>query len=266
MKPRTLILPAYDQRVDLWRWALCGLIVVAAHAGLVGSYLLLAPPPEEGSPQGPSVIIELAPLPVAPNSPVDLAPGPEMVESPAQTQQQTPTEPEKAEPMPSIQAPAEVTLPPPVEKPVEKRQVEEPEVKKPDATKAEEMAPAPVTTANPRSDQQVAPVARAPSPGSAESNAAIQSWRSLMVARLQQAKRYPATAEARREQGVVTLSFSVDRNGRVLSRHIAKSSGHASLDEEVLALVMRAQPLPPFPPAMTQAIVNLAVPIRFSLR
>ena len=31
-------------------------------------------------------------------------------------------------------------------------------------------------------------------------------------------------------------------------------------------MVQRAQPLPAFPPAMTQHSVNLVVPIRFSLR
>ena len=41
------------------------------------------------------------------------------------------------------------------------------------------------------------------------------------MARLQQNKRYPSSAEARHEQGVVTLSFSVDRNGRVLARKIS---------------------------------------------
>ena len=87
-----------------------------------------------------------------------------------------------------------------------------------------------------------------------------------LLARLQQNKRYPASAEARREQGVATLSFTVDRHGRVLARSITRSSGSAALDGEVLAMVQRAQPLPAFPPAMTQDSVNLVVPIRFSLR
>ena len=42
--------------------------------------------------------------------------------------------------------------------------------------------------------------------------------------------------------------------------------GVAALDEEVLAMVQRAQPLPAFPSAMMQQSVNLVVPIRFSLR
>ena len=94
-----------------------------------------------------------------------------------------------------------------------------------ETTPVQQNTPAPQTTAAPRSEQQHRGDAAAPSPGSAASRAAIASWRDLVLARLQQNKRYPASAEARREQGVVTLSFSVDRNGRVLARSIARSSG-----------------------------------------
>ena len=62
------------------------------------------------------------------------------------------------------------------------------------------------------------------------------------------------------------LAFSIDRNGHVISRHIVKGSGFADLDAEVLALVERAQPMPAFPPSMTEERLDLTVPIRFSLR
>ena len=89
-------------------------------------------------------------------------------------------------------------------------------------------------------------------PGSAASRAAIASWRDLLLARLQQNKRYPASAEARREQGIVTLSFPVDRKAVSWPASITRSSGVAALDDEVMTMVKRAQPLPAFPPAMTQ--------------
>jgi periplasmic protein TonB len=92
------------------------------------------------------------------------------------------------------------------------------------------------------------------------------SWESRLVKRLQAFKRYPGAAQSRGEEGVALLAFSVDRNGHVLTRRIVKSSGHADLDEEVLAMIERAQPLPPFPPGMTQTELSLTVPIRFSLR
>jgi protein TonB len=86
------------------------------------------------------------------------------------------------------------------------------------------------------------------------------------VRQIQRTKRYPPEAQARGEQGVVLLSFSLDRNGRVLAHRIAESSGHADLDNEVMAMIERAQPLPAFPPSMTQTKLDLTIPIRFSLR
>ena len=265
MIARTIILPGHDDGWDFKRWGLSAAIVVAAHFGLMASYLLLPSSQPPGAPLAPAVIVDLAPLAVAPSSPVDLAPGPEMVES-QPLPEPPPPAPQVVQPMPKIEAPAEVTLPlPEPPKPVEQKPVEKPESKKPEPVRVERKPPAPRTAASPKSEYRTAPVPRAPSPGSAASHAAMASWRDLVVARLQQSKRYPSGAESNREQGVVTLSFSVDRHGRVLSRSIVRGSGHSSLDQEVLAMIQRAQPLPAFPPAMTQPSIHLTVPIRFSL-
>jgi periplasmic protein TonB len=92
------------------------------------------------------------------------------------------------------------------------------------------------------------------------------SWESLLLKHLQEFKNYPEDARRRNEQGVALLAFSIDRDGHVTARHVIKSSGYADLDAEVLALVERAQPMPAFPASMTEAELNLTVPIRFSLR
>jgi protein TonB len=92
------------------------------------------------------------------------------------------------------------------------------------------------------------------------------SWQTALVRHLQQYKRYPGDAQSRGEEGVVQLSFTVDRTGRVLSREIVRSSGHRELDNEVMSMIERAQPLPPFPASMPQAKLDLTVPIRFSLQ
>jgi protein TonB len=86
-----------------------------------------------------------------------------------------------------------------------------------------------------------------------------------LVRHLQRYKRYPSEALSRSEEGVVLLSFSIDRNGHVLARHIARSSGHPNLDNEVMDMIMRAEPLPAFPTNMPQAQLDLTVPIRFSM-
>ncbi len=92
------------------------------------------------------------------------------------------------------------------------------------------------------------------------------SWQTVLVKHLQQFKRYPSEAQERGEEGVVLLSFSVDRNGRVLARQVLRSSGYPVLDDEVMSMIERAEPLPPFPASMPEPKLDLTVPIRFSLR
>jgi TonB family protein len=90
-------------------------------------------------------------------------------------------------------------------------------------------------------------------------------WETSVIGHVQRYKRYPSEALARKEEGVVLLSFSLDRNGHVLARRIARSSGYADLDEEAMDMIVRADPLPAFPATMPQATLNLTVPIRFSV-
>lgn len=269
MTTGALILSDTGVGEEIKRWSLAAAIVCAAHFGLMASYFLVPSAEPEGSAVSPAVIVELAPVPVAPSSQQDLAPGPEMVEAQPAPQPPPQVEPEVVDPMPKMEAPtpAEVVLPEPKPKTAEQKPDEAPETQQQVDTKpVQQDTPAPQTTAAPRSEQNTAVAPAAPSPGTVASRAAIATWRDLVMARLQQNKRYPASAEARREQGVVTLNFTVDRNGKVMARSVTKSSGVQALDDEVLAMVQRAQPLPAFPAAMPQHSINLTVPIRFSLR
>jgi len=144
---------------------------------------------------------------------------------------------------------------------VQQQQVEKPTPPKqttPDSIPVPKPPPKVVEQTNPAPRTTVHEVARAPR--------IDPSWESLLLKHLQEFKNYPIEARRRNEQGVVVLAFSIDRNGHVTSRHIVKGSGYAALDDEAMALVERAQPMPAFPPSMTEAALNLTVPIRFSLR
>jgi protein TonB len=52
----------------------------------------------------------------------------------------------------------------------------------------------------------------------------------------------------------------------VLSHRIERSSGHASLDAAVEAMLERARPLPAMPSDMAQARLELSLPVTFELR
>ncbi|WP_426505722.1 TonB family protein [Serratia proteamaculans] len=92
------------------------------------------------------------------------------------------------------------------------------------------------------------------------------SWESRVKGMLNRIKRYPPDAQRRRRTGMPQVSFSVDAQGRVFDLTLHALSGTASLDREALAVVMRAQPLPPPPVEMLrQGKVQVTMPIDFNL-
>jgi periplasmic protein TonB len=110
--------------------------------------------------------------------------------------------------------------------------------------------------------EAVQPVVTGPSPHAPVSSA-VASWQQSMVARLARLH-YPP--QARGVQGVVSLAFSVDRHGNLVSSRIVKSSGSALLDAAALDLIKRAAPLPPPPAEIADSELSFVVPIRFAAR
>ena len=113
--------------------------------------------------------------------------------------------------------------------------------------------------------QETPPVATAPSPPASVSSA-IASWQQSLVARLAKVQRYPA--QARGVQGVVSLAFTIDRHGGVMSSRIVKSSGSTVLDAEALDLIKRAAPLPATASRRRRqrTLIRRADPLRRALR
>jgi protein TonB len=94
----------------------------------------------------------------------------------------------------------------------------------------------------------------------------VLTWKSQIVARLEEHKRYPEEARLRRDQGVVQVFFALDREGRLIESRVVRPSGVRVLDEEALALLQRAAPFPLPPPEVPgENRVDLTVPIRFNL-
>lgn len=89
----------------------------------------------------------------------------------------------------------------------------------------------------------------------------IKSYQGLVMAHLAKYKKYPNQALIAGKEGVVVLRISIDANGNVLLRELKKTSGEMLLDEESLALITRANPLPKPP----QNLLNSANTLTFSL-
>ncbi|WP_066557432.1 energy transducer TonB [Croceicoccus bisphenolivorans] len=88
---------------------------------------------------------------------------------------------------------------------------------------------------------------------------------SLLMAHLQRKKRYPSEAKQARQQGVVTVRFTIDRSGNVTASSIKQSSGHTLLDRATLDLMQRVSPLPPIPREMQRESLTIALPIDYAL-
>jgi len=247
-----LVFP-HDERSEAAARMRAVALALALHLGLVASYALLNFFMPEGMPQGSVAIVELVPLPVSPASQQDVAFGPHMQEAPPPAQTSHARQ-ELLEPLQKTDTTLAATaLAEP--KPEERASAPRPADFKP---------PAPFTTAPPRSQSSSGPVPAAPRSGSS-AGPVPASWVNLLFSHLMRYRQYPNAAQERHEEGVVTLGFTMDRRGHVLARHVARGSGYPALDGEALAMLARAEPLPPFPPGMPEAARSFTAPIKFSL-
>lgn len=278
-------LPSRRRWPGALRWAACFLVVLGLHATAAATLLRHWQETDEPVAGGPAILIDLSPIAAAPQaSESEAAPGPQQVQSPpAVTEPAETTAPEKPQvatveppkeepqvtkiepPAPPVETPplpetppmvADVVLPPP--RPPQHTIA--PQQQKPHRRLAD------LNSAPPKLER-TAPHAVAPAPGAATHDAnAVPQWKTELVARLQRYKRYPSDAQARGEEGVAQLAFSVDRSGGVHNARILRSSGSSVLDRATLDLIARAAPLPAPPPEIRGAQIAIVVPINYNLR
>lgn len=244
-----LLLQKIADLTEVRRWTLSAGFVVFMHIAVLaaGVFWFTRHNDFAGTGSQPMMVdLESAPPTDKPRE-FDVAPGPEMQQAPAPTpeqEQRTKAEQEQIQPAPLQQNP--LTAAPPEQK------------EKPKPVQDKPIAAKPPQPAEPAAPRTTAPAQAA--------EAARANYNGLLSAHLQRFKQYPPASRAKGEQGVAMLNFTVSRNGRVLDSSVAKSSGSTALDSETVAMVRRAQPLPSFPPEMTQDSITVTVPIRYSLR
>jgi periplasmic protein TonB len=237
----SLALPLGNSRHDVARWGVCFAVVVAAHCAAALALLLNPSSDSDFDAGAPVVMIELPEAPAAfATPPSDLAPGPNEPES-----EQTPPPKEETKPPEEV---AEVALPVP-EPPKPEPPAEE---KPPTAMPSIAMPPTPAP-----------PVAGAAVQPSA---AIVRRWESELVAHIERFKRYLTEARARGQQGLTRVAFTIDRDGRLRASRILQTSGSPELDQESLAMLTRAQPMPKPPSQVQTSELSFVVPVRFNIR
>lgn len=97
-------------------------------------------------------------------------------------------------------------------------------------------------------------------------NGTSPDYASRLRAWLEAHKTYPKRARMRREEGVVHVHFSVDRQGRLLGGDVVRSSGYASLDAEALAMLDRSNPFPGAPHTVRGERIEVSTPVEFFLQ
>lgn len=219
-------------RAEVRRWGGALAIVLFAHAApaLVAAYWL-GPVVSTPAPE-PAILIDMAPPAAPPVPPTEQPPGPRQMK-------------------------AEVLRPKVQEDPIKTPPVINPAVAiqtaPPQPPQVEVKQPAPETTAPP-----ARPVPPAPTASSGK-----VTWQGLVLGRLERFKRYPWSAQSHRQQGVPYIRFVMDRDGKVLSSRLERSSGYSALDDEAVSLPKRAQPLPKPPSDVTGDTIELVVPVEF---
>jgi periplasmic protein TonB len=268
--------PTFDTQVgphetrgsgELLRWLACGCIALGMHTAIV---LAIASHSDDSAlDTGASVVMmELAPISAAPTAPLsELAPGPQQAEAEQieqvkqeapkdqQDAEQVPELPREPDPVVALQSGAKVLKEQTPQ--IESREAPEAE------TKEEIHQEAAIATALPSAvltDERPA----APAPGQIErpTSAALVTWQRSMVMQLERHKRYPP--QARGEQGVTTVVFTIDRQGHLLSSRVVHSAGSAILDDAALAMLSRAEPFPAPPPGIADELLSITVPIHYN--
>jgi protein TonB len=91
------------------------------------------------------------------------------------------------------------------------------------------------------------------------------SYHHMVATLLAQAKRYPERAVRSHVTGSGSVRVTIAASGAVEKAEVATSTQSNVLDDELLRMVDRAAPFPPFPSEMHQSDVTLLVPVSFRL-
>lgn len=248
-------------------WGAAAIAILLAHLA-IALYFMWRPEPERIGSQTPEpILVDLTPAaspPPQPEPPQQEQPKPP--EPPLQQEDITPLavpEPlpqQEAMPQtPLLQIPdlpklpkAEVTLPAKPPKPQPKK-----EASKETADRQEHKQR---TERSERTQTAARPPAETASP--AASSFAMANWKGELYAHIKRFQHYPEAARANGATGTASVVFTLDHGGRVVSARLAGSTGSPILDQEALATIRRASPMP----APPNGSATITVPLHYSLR
>lgn len=242
-------------------WGLAAAAALALHLGAAAAALVVFVAEEDDDATGaPAIEISLAPAAPHVEDAPDAPPGPLADEAAAAAPSVASSETKDRDDPKIARAEAEDAEYTQAEK--HEKPVENPAAHEATPVISAESA-ASEATAPPKSDlAQEAPKPVAPSPGADAAARAVKlTWQKALMAHLNRAKRYPGGAG--RHSGEVAVAFTLDRLGHVVGSSVKRSSGDHAFDEAALAMMKRADPVPPPPPVIADNGLSFEVPVVF---
>ncbi|HUN13184.1 MAG TPA: energy transducer TonB [Rhabdaerophilum sp.] len=274
---RSAFLPAASLTAATLPWAKSLALVAGLHAGIAGfaaAHLML--PTASDAISGAEMVIEFAPLvtsaesefsPEAQNREAEDKPATPHVDENLSQKRETDLPTEQASPTTPVENDlrmAQERTRNESEKTTEMQTTEAMVEQKQDtpsqASKAADSAPE--QNGKPEDETAVAPTE-----GNAEeAKRRIEEWQRKIFAQVVRHKRYPEAARAKRLTGETLLAFRIDRQGQVSDLRVLRSSGSAVLDKAAVAVIERANPLPPPPAQLSDRALELSLPMRFAAK
>jgi protein TonB len=255
-----------SRRVPLPVWLLAALGAAAIHAGCVALALGSMHPEDDEALGAPAIEIGLE-LTAPHLEPTNLPPGPEADESaaaPAVVEQKAvvdPTDLPKAIPTETEDPDRRVAPDDPQKKPKD----DDPKIATVQAAPSNESVAA-EATAPPASETVIeSPRSVTPAQGTGESAQRVRAtWQKELAVHLDKNKRYPA--DRSHQSAEILVRFALDRTGHVVSTSIVRGSGDASFDAAALAMMRRADPVPPPPPLVADEGLSFTLPVIFRVK
>ncbi|MDY6119951.1 MAG: energy transducer TonB [Campylobacter sputorum] len=106
-----------------------------------------------------------------------------------------------------------------------------------------------------------------PLPGSSNLKSTQISWQGLVFSRLNKFKRYPNQALIDKQEGIIKVKVTLDKDGNVIDKLISNPCKYDILNKEALELFDRASPFPKPPKEfLKNQIVRFEIPIEFNIK
>jgi TonB family protein len=253
-----------SSRRTLAIWIPAAIGAVALHLGGIGLVYANLPSEEADDLGAPAFEVGLELL--APRiEKTDLPPGPESdaaAAAPAQVEekqieetalpQEKPTEAEEPDRIVAESAP---------KKPTE----EEQQVAAVETNASAESAASEATAPAPIEGAREAPVTAAPVQGTGASAQRLRvTWQKKLMAHLERFKRYPSGTAPRTTR--IEVGFTLDRLGHVVAAEVRRGSGDPAFDQAALAMLHRADPVPPPPPLVADEGLSFTLPLVYRIK